>query len=115
MKKALCAFLCCIILVSCSACGSKRMDGISDDAYRYGLAALETADDYISGKIAGETAKDNLSRVSILADNCDGENDFFVSSNVALLKYAVTAKANGTGTMEEVKEAREDLADILGK
>lgn len=114
MRRIICAFLSVIVVLTLVACGS-RMDGISDQAYEYGVAALETADDYIAGKITGETAKDNLSRVSILVDNCDGENDFFVSSNVALLKYAVTAKANGTGTMEKVKEAREDLAKILGK
>ena len=114
MKRVFCFLLTVIVVLSLAACSS-RMDGISDDAYEYGLAALETADVYISGRITGEAAKDNLSRVSILVDNCDGENDFFVSSNVALLKYAVTAKANGTGTMEKVKEAREDLAKVLGK
>ncbi len=114
MKRIICATLSFIIVVSLAACRS-RMDGISDRAYEYGLAALETADDYIDGKIDGTTAKDNLARVSILADGCDGENDSLVSSNIALLKFAVTAKANGTGTMEKVKEARNDLANILGK
>lgn len=114
MRRIVCAFLSVIIVLALVACGS-RMDGISDQAYEYGIAALETADDYIDGKIDGDTAKDNLSRVSILVDGCDGEHDSLVSSRIALLKFAVTAKANGTGTMDKVKEKREDLADILGK
>lgn len=97
------------------ACGSKRMDGISDRAYDYGLAALETADEFINGDLDADAASDKLERTLILVDRCDGENDSLVSSSIFLLQVAIDNKGDGTGTMATVEERRDDLADKLGK
>lgn len=93
------------------------MEGISDDAYDLGCAALETADEYIAGKITGDDAEDKLYSCDVLlgSDRCDGDNDSLVSGAVTLLKIKITSKENGTGTMTAVKEQRNDLAKLLGK
>lgn len=115
MKKILCTFLCCVIVLGCSACGSTRMEGISDKAYEYGLAALETADDFVAGKIDADTAQENLRRVSILVDGCDGENDPLVASGIWSIEFAIYQKGNGTGTMAAVEEKIDNLAELLGE
>lgn len=115
MKRMFCLILTIIVVVSCAACSSKRMSGISDRAYEYGLAALETADDFIDGKIDAETATQNLDRVGILVDGCDGENDALVSSRISLVKLYIARKGNGTGTMDQVEEHRDSLAELLGE
>lgn len=114
MKKLICIILAVVTLFACSACSS-RMDGISDDAYEYGLSALETADEFIAGEIDADTAQRRLDLASGLAEDCGGTNDFLVSSNIFLISSAVGFKDRGSGTMKEVKDRRNDLADILGK
>ena len=117
MKRHFAAILAIVLIFSCTACGSKRVTGISDRAYELGLSALETADDYISGKIDATTAENNLERASILIDDdgSDGENNILVSSAITLLQISISNKRNGTGTMSSVEEHRERLADLLGK
>lgn len=115
MKRAISFLVLAAMLLSLCACGSKRMEGISDQAYEYGLAALETADEFIDGQIDADTASDRLARNLILVDACDGEHDILVGSVIFRLKIAIDRKGNGTGTIGDVKDARADLADLLGK
>lgn len=115
MKRIVCMLLVSALLLSLVGCGSKRMSGISDDAYDLGLAALETTDDFISGKIDAETARDNLESAIILVDGCDGENDSLISTSIFFIQYAISRKGSGIGTMNEVEEKRDQLADYLGK
>lgn len=115
MKRALPLVMLAAVLLSLCACGSKRTEGISDRAYGYGLAALETADEFINGQIDADTASDKLARNLILVDACDGENDILVGSIISRLKISIDHKNNGTGTMGSVKDVRDDLAELLGK
>ena len=115
MKRALSIVILAAILLSLCACGSKHMNGISDRAYDLGLAALETADDFIAGKIDAATALDKLEYAGDLVDNCDGENDFYVSSGIDFIIFAIEDKDDGTGTMSEVEDKVEYLEGILGE
>lgn len=115
MKHLFCLTLTIIVVVSCVACGSQRMSGISDHAYEYGLAALETADEYIAGGIDADSAIEKLDHAGALVENCNGENDFYVSAGIDFITYAIQHKDDGSGTMDEVEEKREYLADILGE
>ncbi len=114
MKKLICILLVFVTLFACSACSSRR-DGISDDAYEYGLAALETADEFIDGKIDADTAQQRLNHASDMVDNCEGENDFLVAGAIFRTSLSIWLKDSGSGTMATVKENRNDLADLLGK
>ncbi len=114
MKKLICILLVFVTLFTCSACSS-RMEGISDDAYEHGLAALETADEFIDGTIDADTAQRRLDLASGLAEDCGGTTDFLVSSRISSISFAIGFKDRGTGTMNEVKESRNKLADILGE
>lgn len=113
MKRLICMTIVIATLFTFVACG--RMEGISDDAYEYGLAALETADEFIDGEIDADTAQRRLDLASGLAENCGGTNDFLVSSRISHISFAIGFKDWGTGTMKDVKESRDDLADILGR
>lgn len=115
MKRTLSILILATVLLSLCACGSKRMEGISDRSYECGLAALETADEFINGQIDADAASSKLARNLILADACDGDNDILVATVIFRLKFSIDRKDNGIGTMDAVKEAREDLADLLGE
>lgn len=109
--------LCVILLVLAllTSCSSERMPGISDRAYEYGLAALETADEFMAGDLPADDAEKRLYNAKIGVDSCDGENDHLISSRLLLLQLAISSKDRGTSIMAEVEEERDALADLLGK
>lgn len=110
-------------------------DGIprktSEKMYELGVAALETADDFIDGEIAGAEAERRLKnnyneaelQYKIQCEELDTDtlvgteykNDTFIESDILFLKWAVRDKVDGTGTEEDVISKRNDLAKSLGK
>jgi len=115
MKKTICIALAVAVLLICAGCGSTRAEGLSDRAYERALAALETADEYIASTITGDKALENLDRALALIESCDGENDILLETAVFNLRYAISQKDQGTGTMSKVEDLRDSLADLLGK
>ena len=117
----------CLILCGC---GGGKPDTISQEMYDIGLAALETADDYIAGKITAAEAEKKLLRAESMADSIyereKEENggtmvgfkftsDLTVPSNILLLETSISAHDFGTGSMSSVKERRDIIANQLGK
>lgn len=115
MRRFITFALICVLFLNCTACGSKRMEGISDRAYELGMSALETADEFIDGTISASSAKAKIGNASTLANGCTGDNDSLVSSAIFFLEYAIAQKDAGTGTMQAVKEKRDHLAEYLGE
>lgn len=115
MRRLLCLALCFTLLTTFIGCGSQRMAGLSDRAYELGLAALETADEYIDGSITASRALSKLEQAKDFIDGCDGENDILISSAIFNLIYTIQRKDSGIGTMKAVEEKRDSLANLLGE
>lgn len=130
MKKFLSVILCAVFLLTLCACGGKPQN-MSDAMYQIGLNALSVADQYIAGKITGDEAYDRLGeyKTQATAQTDQEERDLGVTSlyqseydgdasveiDVFLLYSVVERAKQGDGTMSEVMERRDALAEDLGK
>lgn len=133
MKKAT-ALLCIILMIlSLAGCSGGKPDETSDAMYQIGLNALQTADDYIGGKITGDEASEKLDEYkkqaeaqveedckklgvdSLIGTDSELSNDDFISMDIFNLSYYVFSSARGTAAMSEVQEKRDNLAKNLGK
>lgn len=131
MKKALSIFGAILLLISLSACGNSKPGKTSDAMYQIGLNALQTADDYIEGKITGDEAADKLKEYKNQAasqkekdceklgvDSLIGtefSNNALIESDIYSLYRNVDNIKNDITAMSDVREARDDLAEQLGK
>lgn len=127
------ALLLCICSVAACGQASKvnvKPDNMSDRVYELGCAALETADEFIAGDISSSTARTKLAAaqrdVDYIVDQETAEHDgtlvgsdvwkdSSVSLNIMLLDYKIQTKEFGTGTMSDVIDQRDSLAELLGK
>lgn len=129
MKKALsvlCVFALLILLCSCG-----KPQKTSDTMYQIGINALQTADDYIAGKLTGEKAAKELKEYKNQAEtqeekDCEElgtdtligtnlSNNSSIALDIYFLYNEVDGVQNGTSAMSEVREKRDDLAEQLGK
>jgi hypothetical protein len=101
----------------------------SEKMYSLGASALQTTDDCISNKITAGEAKKRLDTAYLYADlqydadikelgqestyNTKYSNDYFISTAILWVKFAVSDKANGTGTLEAIEKERRKLAEAL--
>lgn len=119
------------VVLSLASCGHSRKDRISDKMYDLGVAAVEIADDYLSGKVSIEDAVTRLDRnnddqyrhlkseedelgVTTLYDT-PFRQDTSVWFDTSSLLRAMRDKNSGTGIDASIKEKRDSLADSLWK
>lgn len=118
------------VALLCS-CGNTKPKNTSDAMYQIGLNALQTADDYIAGKITGDEAyekideyntqaqaqeekeKEDIGKSTLVAT--EFSKDAIISHDIFLLRFYISNARNGTGAMSEVKEKREALAKDIGR
>lgn len=131
MKKALSIFGAILLLISLSACGDSKPGKTSDAMYQIGLNALQTADDYIEGKIAGDEAAERLHEYSEQANtqykkDCEDagkdtlagtefSNDYSINHSISMLQFSISSSSMGGAAMSEVREKCDGLAECLGK
>ena len=121
-----------MVTMACAGCGTgKKPDDVSDRVYELGIAALETADEFLAGTISGEDAADRLYRTCILVEaeidqykeetgsdtlvGTDYWKDTVISSSISLLKLSIGSKSSGSGNSRDVLERRNDLAGYLNE
>lgn len=63
MKRILCIALAVVMLTGCG--GNKKPDGLSDEAYENAKIAIETVDNYTSGKKDAESSAKELYNIEI--------------------------------------------------
>lgn len=133
-KVILFALIVCLsfALASCSQSSSHtRREKISDNMYNYGVAAVEIADDYLSDKIsisdAFERIDTNHTLQKFLVDREEEEynvtslydtpvsQDSKIWLKTSDLYLAMSNKERGTGIDDDIKEARDNLANELWK
>lgn len=130
MKKFTSIILCAVFLLTLCSCGGKPED-MSDAMYQIGLNALAVADQYIAGEITGDSAADRLDEFyeqataqiehdeeivgSDVLVGTEYWRDSLVSSDIMILGYRVSNARYGSGSMSEVQEARDSLAETLGE
>ena len=106
-----------IICASFTACGGKPSD-MDSGVYNIGMKALETADRYLDMDITAEEAETSIKeyedRFDELGMDLTGTN-FFVSSDVSMLRHLFLMVRLNSGTYEEVLEKRDELAKELGE
>lgn len=129
--KLFAAILLVAVILSLTSCGHTRKEKISDKMYDLGVAAVEIADDYLSGKISIEDAVARLDRnnddqyrhlkseedelgVTTLYDTPFRQDTsvWLITSN---LLHAMQDKKSGTGIDASIKEKRNSLANSLWK
>lgn len=131
MKKVLPIFWAVLLVVLFSACGSSKPNKTSDAMYQIGLNALNTADDYIAGKITGDETAERLHEYMGQSDtqykkDCEDvekdtlagtnfSNDYSINHSIAMLYFSTDSSITGETAMSEVKEKRDNLAEHLGK
>lgn len=131
MKKLCLLVLALVLLVALSGCGGSSHDGVSEKTYEFGVAALETIDEYLDGDIDYKaadyrigTAADGINRNmdAIMRDagatvmsETDFPNDNFVSHHILLARHEMAMKEGGAGTKKEIIEHRNKLASYLGE
>lgn len=131
MKRIFCTLLTAVLMFSLCACGNSKPEDTSDAMYQIGINALRAADDYIAGNLTGEEAYEKIDeyyeqakaqeekdleelKTDTLFDTIY-ENDSHISIYISFLSYRVMNAMYGSGAMSEVSEARNNLADQLGK
>ncbi len=120
-------FLICLV-----ACGGKPKD-MSDGMYQLGLNALAVADQYIAFEIDAIEAQDKLGEIRKLAEKQEKkeeeelgvdylygtkyEGDEGIAASILILELSIgNANSNfGDGTMSDVIENRNFLAELLGE
>ena len=118
-------------LASLVSCGHTRQAKISAKMYALGAAAVEIADDYLSGKISVDDAITRLERnYDKQYDHLkDEEKEYDVSSlydtpvsqdtrvwiNTSNVLHAMRDKKSGVGVDAAIRSERDDLASVLWK
>lgn len=117
-----------LLFASCG--GGGKPSNMSDDMYEAGLAALETANDYIDGTISADSALSRIKHAYDSASNIlDRENDenggavagtdvsadALVPHNILMLQTSISKNDWGSGSMSSVKSCRDTLAKQLGQ
>lgn len=137
MKRIIAIIGVLIIILSLTGCSGGKPEKTSDAMYQIGLNALQTADDYINGKITGDEAEEIIKNYSAQADaeyekECkDHDEQSLVgtdASNDTSIMFAISTLSNnifnanckfkteiGSVTMSDVRKAKEKLAKTLGK
>ena len=118
-----------LLLSSCSS----SPDKICDTMYEYGIAALETCEDYINHNIDGDTAVEKINNLLIKtnahykreleASGTDDEyflpydyeyyNDYWICSYIESIQHSLTAQVKGTGTYEDLEDDISKLEEKL--
>ena len=100
-----------------SSCEKTRREGLNDEIYDLGVAAVEIADDYLDGRITIESASERISKNTSKPYNKSGdelnENDSSVRLGTAFLELSMEEKKNGTGTDDKIRSARNALSEKL--
>ena len=119
MKKITSFIICVLMVLTLISCGGGKPEDMSDGMYQIGLNALSVADQYISGKISGDNAYHRLEefyeQTEAQKEYCEEigteyRRDVLVSSNILRLQINVY-----WGSMAEVLDCRDSLAETLGK
>ena len=133
MKKKIGALLLCGMLsftaIGCS--GEKETASLSAEMKELGIAAVETADDFLDGNITGDAAMERLENNHSIAkmhyereleedgsDTLSGTGyweDISIPVYISSLEISIRKKDNGTGTDEKILEDRNKLAEIVDK
>lgn len=133
MKKITILLICTALLLSLCSCNLKP-DNTSDAMYQIGLNALDLSDQYIAGKITGAEAYARIEEFSKQAEaqkdydrellglgeedglaTTEYSNDSSISFKISMLSFDIMQAHHGSGSMSEVKERRDELAEQLGK
>lgn len=115
MKKLSVALVISLILLLClSACGGKP-DNISDTAYKVGIAALETLDEYLDKEIDYQTLTKRLDRYSEELNGHTSGNDANVGHYIVMAGYEALEREYNTGSLAKITEYRNELAKALGE
>lgn len=131
LKRLIASLLFTVVLFSLTACEKQRQDNLSDRMYEYGVAAYEIIEDYFSGRLTSEEAKDKLHNNYSLQDmyysarKRENESyanygtpeyqDYWVQSSTFKAYYAMKCKSDGTGTDADIREAQDKLKKALWK
>lgn len=125
MKKVICCLLAIVtVLVVFTACGEKRPENIGDEYYEYGCKALDIIDQYLDKTIDAKTASDRLFNLKTVVGDRLPEtefgdpthrNDFNIKSAVSSAYFELWEIDFGTGSQDDLKEDRAELAALLGK
>lgn len=122
MKRIIAILLLGIVLLTVTSCG--KPDNVSELAYDAGCKALQTVDDYLAAK---KTAQEANAIVDVMRDKTKGEylelvGDSHVSIYMTSCSFWLSSivldwqLGNDTSNgIEELKEARNKLAESLGK
>lgn len=116
--------------ISCSLL-VKRTLKKSDEMYNLGCSAVEIVDDFLNDKLTIEKAKEKLERniekqfqiyeqekAESDSDHTkfsEYSGDFLVYAYSCDLLSSINEKIAGTGTVSEIKDAKNDLKDTLKK
>ncbi len=102
-----------------TSCGEKIPDGISEEAYEYGLKVVETTEDFLSADITVREARDKLDVLSDSMSALDSEEfeEQILSTNVSTLhtQFVLAAlhdSSQGSVPSEDIKEIQNSLNSI---
>ena len=126
MKKFICILLSLVLTLGLSACGGKPST-MSEEMYEVGLSALKTTDDYMDNKIDYRTAYNKLdglyNQMEHIYENGEKKesglpvyfDDFSIQTDTLSIKIHLSGEHSGHSTYNELLEARNELAQLLGE
>ena len=111
--------LCLSLSLSLIACGKKIPNGISEEAYNYGLKVVETTESFLNADISVDEARVKVNTLSDLLSSLDSEefNEQMLSTKVATLSLsfinaAIQESIHGKVPSDNLKDIREQLNSI---
>lgn len=107
------AVLCVAIICACGRNG--KPDEISKEMYESAVYAIKVIDLYLDGDATLGETKEKLKDMEIPKAEIGGEyeGDFSVELGISSLKLDISAIEVGTGTISDLKEDRDELAEEI--
>lgn len=99
---------------------SGKPSDMSENAYTVACKAIEVLDDYISADITASEAYDKISELKGRIDSKSEDEEFKVKTlvlgtDLLLAEQGLGELKNGKGSIDEIKNQRNDIARIAGK
>ncbi len=126
MKRIMISTLAIIFILITTACSGAPSD-MSPEIYDMGLSALKAVDDYIDNKIDYDTASDKLdglhSSMVYVTENSERDEyglliypeNLSAQTLTLSIKIHLSGEHSGHSTYNELLEARNELAQLLGE
>jgi|GEM_PF-4968654 len=112
-----------ILALVLTGCGKGKPNDISEAHYKYGLKALEIADEYLDFNTTAKIARIKIEALTKEKDSLpktefkspDHAKNTSVESKVTLLSYDLLQIDTGSGSYDDLLKRRNELAEILNE